>query len=44
MFQSVSECDKSCDGCSGDGPDMCDKCADGYVFQDPVCIGKLYIK
>ncbi|GIY32918.1 cysteine-rich with EGF-like domain protein 2-A [Caerostris darwini] len=32
------ECDKSCDGCTGDGPDMCDACASGYTFQDPLCI------
>ena len=24
-------CDKSCDGCDGDGPDNCAKCGDGYV-------------
>lgn len=38
----ILECDKSCDGCNGDGPDMCLRCADGYVFQDPVCIGNLF--
>ncbi|CAL1276430.1 unnamed protein product [Larinioides sclopetarius] len=32
------ECDKSCDGCKGDGPDMCEKCAKGYTFQEPLCI------
>lgn len=31
-------CDKSCNGCSGDGPDMCDKCADGYFLMDKLCI------
>ncbi|XP_054721878.1 cysteine-rich with EGF-like domain protein 2 [Uloborus diversus] len=32
------ECDKACNGCSGDGPDMCETCAEGYVFQEPLCI------
>ncbi|KAG8194884.1 hypothetical protein JTE90_029175 [Oedothorax gibbosus] len=32
------ECDKACEGCTGDGPDMCEKCAKGYVFQEPLCI------
>ncbi|XP_015916835.1 cysteine-rich with EGF-like domain protein 2 [Parasteatoda tepidariorum] len=31
-------CDKSCDGCTGDGPDMCIKCASGYTYEDPLCI------
>lgn len=34
------ECDKSCDGCDGDGPDMCEKCADGYELRDGMCAGK----
>lgn len=33
-------CDKSCDGCSGDGPDMCEKCAEGYELRDGMCAGK----
>ncbi|GFS51611.1 cysteine-rich with EGF-like domain protein 2-A [Trichonephila inaurata madagascariensis] len=32
------ECDKSCDGCRGDGPDMCEKCAKGFTYQEPFCI------
>lgn len=32
------ECDRSCYGCTGDGPDMCVKCAEGYVLQDGLCI------
>ncbi|ODN00589.1 Cysteine-rich with EGF-like domain protein 2-A [Orchesella cincta] len=32
------ECDKSCDGCYGDGPDMCEKCASGYFLKDKLCI------
>ena len=24
------ECDRACDGCDGDGPDMCLRCAQGY--------------
>ncbi|CRL03643.1 CLUMA_CG016174, isoform A [Clunio marinus] len=31
------ECDKSCNGCDGDGPDMCVKCADGYELRDGMC-------
>lgn len=31
------ECDSACDGCTGDGPDMCVKCAAGYVLQDNMC-------
>ena len=37
---SCLECDKSCDGCDGDGPDMCEKCADGYELRDGICAGK----
>jgi hypothetical protein len=37
---SCLECDKSCLGCTGDGPDMCDKCADGYELRDGMCTGK----
>jgi len=31
-------CDKSCDGCFGDGPDMCDKCATGFFLKDKICV------
>ncbi|XP_017844556.1 cysteine-rich with EGF-like domain protein 2 isoform X1 [Drosophila busckii] len=34
---SCLECDRSCDGCDGDGPDMCRKCADGYQLKDGKC-------
>ncbi|XP_023159840.1 cysteine-rich with EGF-like domain protein 2 isoform X3 [Drosophila hydei] len=34
---SCLECDRSCDGCDGDGPDMCKKCADGYQLKDGKC-------
>lgn len=34
------ECDRSCDGCNGDGPDLCDKCADGYELRDGLCKGR----
>ncbi|KAF2367310.1 protein of unknown function DUF3456 [Trinorchestia longiramus] len=27
-------CDKACNGCNGDGPDMCDKCAAGYTLDE----------
>lgn len=33
-------CDQSCDGCSGDGPDMCDRCVSGYGLKDGICMGK----
>ncbi|XP_030380532.1 cysteine-rich with EGF-like domain protein 2 isoform X2 [Scaptodrosophila lebanonensis] len=31
------ECDRSCNGCDGDGPDMCRQCADGYKLKDGKC-------
>ncbi|KAK9503967.1 hypothetical protein O3M35_010417 [Rhynocoris fuscipes] len=37
---SCLACDNSCQGCHGDGPDMCDKCADGYTLKDGLCISK----
>lgn len=43
LFFNYLECDKTCEECNGDGPDMCLKCAEGYVYQDPVCIGKFHI-
>lgn len=36
---SCLECDKSCAGCDGDGPDMCFKCADGYELREGICAG-----
>ncbi|XP_014243710.1 cysteine-rich with EGF-like domain protein 2 [Cimex lectularius] len=36
---SCLACDNSCEGCHGDGPDMCNKCASGYVLKDGLCIG-----
>ncbi|RWS29808.1 cysteine-rich with EGF-like domain protein 2 [Leptotrombidium deliense] len=32
-----SECDKACNGCNGDGPDLCYKCADGYTKKENIC-------
>ncbi|KAK9751881.1 TLR4 regulator and MIR-interacting MSAP [Popillia japonica] len=32
------ECDRSCAGCTGDGPDMCIKCAKGYTLMGNMCI------
>ncbi|XP_040079161.1 cysteine-rich with EGF-like domain protein 2 isoform X1 [Ixodes scapularis] len=32
------DCDFSCNGCTGDGPDMCVTCAEGYVLKDKVCV------
>lgn len=34
------ECDKSCSGCSGDGPDECLACADGFELRDGLCKGE----
>ncbi|CAO1347213.1 unnamed protein product [Diamesa hyperborea] len=31
------ECDKSCNGCDGDGPDLCEKCAEGFDLRDGLC-------
>ncbi|KAL3289976.1 hypothetical protein HHI36_023357 [Cryptolaemus montrouzieri] len=31
-------CDRSCHSCTGDGPDMCKKCAEGYILKDNMCI------
>uniref|UniRef100_A0A1B6EBB1 EGF-like domain-containing protein n=1 Tax=Clastoptera arizonana TaxID=38151 RepID=A0A1B6EBB1_9HEMI len=33
-------CDAACNGCQGDGPDMCDKCADGFTLHDNICVDK----
>ncbi|KAH8279615.1 hypothetical protein KR018_008346 [Drosophila ironensis] len=35
---SCLECDRSCNGCDGDGPDMCRKCADGYQLKEGKCL------
>lgn len=32
------DCDKACDGCHGDGPDLCKKCAKGYSRKGEFCI------
>ncbi|CAH2014134.1 unnamed protein product [Acanthoscelides obtectus] len=32
------DCDRSCAGCSGDGPDMCIDCATGYEKKDKMCV------
>ncbi|XP_059056571.1 cysteine-rich with EGF-like domain protein 2 isoform X2 [Achroia grisella] len=31
-------CDRSCYGCHGDGPDMCKQCAKGYAKNQGLCI------
>lgn len=31
------ECDRACDGCHGDGPDMCLRCAKGYKLDNGNC-------
>ncbi|OXU28623.1 hypothetical protein TSAR_010928 [Trichomalopsis sarcophagae] len=35
---SCIACDKACDGCSGDGPDMCNVCAEGYNKKGSICV------
>ena len=32
------DCDKACNGCNGDGPDMCIQCAEGHHKKDNICI------
>lgn len=32
------DCDRSCAGCTGDGPDMCKNCASGFVKRDNICV------
>lgn len=32
------ECDRACDGCHGDGPDMCLRCAKGYNLDKGNCV------
>uniref|UniRef100_A0A1B0CLH5 protein disulfide-isomerase n=1 Tax=Lutzomyia longipalpis TaxID=7200 RepID=A0A1B0CLH5_LUTLO len=34
---SCIECDRSCSGCTGDGPDLCNTCAEGYELRDGLC-------
>lgn len=36
----ILDCDSACNGCNGDGPDMCIKCADDHEKKDNVCISK----
>lgn len=36
-FQCV-KCDKACSSCTGDGPDTCVECAQGYVKNGNVCM------
>jgi len=35
----LAACDRACESCEGDGPDMCSRCAQGYTLQDNVCVG-----
>ncbi|XP_015110384.1 cysteine-rich with EGF-like domain protein 2 [Diachasma alloeum] len=35
---SCLTCDRACNGCAGDGPDMCTDCAEGHHKQDNICI------
>ncbi|XP_023221794.1 cysteine-rich with EGF-like domain protein 2 [Centruroides sculpturatus] len=37
-------CDKSCEGCTGDGPDVCIKCANKYTLEDGLCIEKSVVE
>ncbi|XP_046384304.1 cysteine-rich with EGF-like domain protein 2 [Ischnura elegans] len=38
---SCLQCDRACDGCDGDGPDMCTKCANGYTKSGNLCVDKV---
>lgn len=35
---ACTKCDKSCNGCHGDGPDMCRKCAKEYSKKGDFCV------
>ncbi|CAB0018883.1 unnamed protein product [Nesidiocoris tenuis] len=37
------QCDRSCDGCTGDGPDMCVKCAEGHKLEGNGPAGRLCV-
>jgi len=39
IFHCLSECDRSCDGCTGIGADNCVKCRDKYFHDDTGCKG-----
>ncbi|KAH7642550.1 hypothetical protein HUG17_5595 [Dermatophagoides farinae] len=32
------QCDPACNGCDGDGPDSCLKCADDHILKDGICM------
>ncbi|XP_040199592.1 protein disulfide isomerase CRELD2 [Rana temporaria] len=32
-----NKCDESCSGCTGEGPEKCTECSDGYVLEDNKC-------
>lgn len=40
---NVLDCDKACNGCTGDGPDMCIKCVEGYRKKNNFCISMFLI-
>ncbi|UYV62745.1 CRELD2 [Cordylochernes scorpioides] len=37
-------CDKACESCNGDGPDMCLKCAEGFTKKDSLCVETATLK
>lgn len=39
---SCLDCDRSCESCDGDGPDMCKKCAEGFELREGKCTGEFY--
>ncbi len=43
IYILFSACDKACDGCIADGPDSCNKCAEGYTLKDGICQGNVQI-
>lgn len=40
LVNFISDCDRSCNGCDGDGPDNCFACAKGYFLNDNMCQGE----
>lgn len=37
---SCLNCDQTCLSCTGEGPNRCKECAEGYVKRDNICIGR----
>lgn len=37
QMHPFADCDRACNGCTGDGPDMCNSCAEGFILRDGIC-------